>query len=103
MPSDAMRSMCDDVIDAFGEGARIRVTDGTRNAQPKAIVSSFERSLIDGTQIQSNDLLVLISANELSFEPKNAKIDNVAYAVIDPSPVEPGDSKIMWRLHLREV
>ena len=101
--STSSRAMVDDAVSYFGDSSTIAATDGTSVAYPKALVVAFDRDLIDGAEILATDLQVIISAAELSFTPTNVKIDAKGYRVLSPGIVEPGDYRISYRLHLREV
>jgi hypothetical protein len=101
--STEARAMVDRAVDYFGGSSTIAATDGTSTATPKAMVTSFDRALVDGTQILTSDLQVIIPNSEISFIPTHVKVDDRGYRVLNPGIVEPGDDRIFYRLHVREV
>ena len=85
------------------------VTGSATDTAVKAMVSPYKRGEINGTSIQANDRQALISAADLSTEPKpddefftsSTADDAQRFRVVGVEAIKPGDTAVAWVLQVR--
>lgn len=80
--------------------------DGTTGTEVETelavIVSSFDKRLIDGENIRSSDLKVLVEAN--NYVPQTStvvELSGIEYAILAVKPLSPAGIDIMYELQCR--
>lgn len=81
--------------------------DGTTGTEVETelavIVSSFDKRLIDGENIRSSDLKVLVEAN--NYVPQTStvvELSGIEYAILAVKPLSPAGVDIMYELQCRK-
>lgn len=75
---------------------------------PKGVVASFEKDEIDGERIKATDIKLLVAAGDAQMAGVDvdrvvrAQIGSTWYGATDVSQVEPGDTKMLYTLRLRQ-
>ena len=107
-----MAKLATDMIDEFGRAMILRkyTISGTDYAPIKTpvdspvtgVVTTFKRSDIDGTLIREGDKMILIDS---AIEPSKADSvidEGFVYEVVDIIDITPGDTSILYKLHVRK-
>jgi hypothetical protein len=74
---------------------------------PKALTVSFDKHELDGERIKASDIKLLIAAQDTEMagvdidRVKFATVAGVTYGATDVSPLEPGDTRLLYTLRLR--
>lgn len=66
--------------------------------------TEFKKAENNGTLVERNDLMFLISTEGVNFDPKLADrftANCVEYQIIRIDPLQPGPLVILWKLHAR--
>lgn len=75
---------------------------------PIGLVSSFEKEELDGERIKSTDIKLLVAGQDAQMSGVDidrvtrAQVGGVWYGATDVSQIEPGDTKMLYTLRLRQ-
>jgi hypothetical protein len=110
-----LQKTADNLINNFGGTATlIKVTNGVYDPSTGEVTnvptestitivqSKFKTMEIDGTNIQTNDLKLLLKAGSNVEIKDKIKINNVTYNVINVTPTQPGNIKTHYIVQVRK-
>jgi len=75
---------------------------------PKGLTSTFEKDELDGERIKVTDIKLLIAGQDAEMSgvdidrATRCQVSGVWYGASDVSPIEPGDTKMLYTLRLRQ-
>ena len=79
---------------------------GNDSQLPITVVRTiFKKSDNQGTLVEKNDVMFLVSTEGVSIDPALADrmtVDNVTYQIIRIDPLKPGPVVMLWKVHARK-
>lgn len=113
-----LRSTSADLIDKYGTSISVeRDTEGSYDPATgtaaetsttftsAAVISSFKKSDIDGTNVLLGDLMLLVKASSGGWEPTRkdkVTIDGQEYFVVNFNPIKPGGTDVIYEVQIRK-
>lgn len=106
------------LIDEFGKDGQLAINVPATGAAPydsqldgetlhavRVVQTRFRKDNNNGTLVEENDVLYLVSTQGVSIEPAMANrivVDGVSYQVVRVDPLVPGPLVMFWYVHARK-
>lgn len=105
------------LIEEFGDVGQVSVDDPSTGAPYESqlgsetlhaatfLRTSFKKENNNGTLIEENDVLFMMSTRGIVIDPELANrivVDSVTYQVVRIDPLKPGPVKMFWYVHARK-
>jgi len=79
---------------------------GSETTYPVTVVQTvFTKADNNGTLVEMNDVLFLVSTDGIVIDPELADrftVDSITYQVVRIDPLKPGPVIMLWKLHARK-
>jgi len=105
------------LIDEYGDGGYFLLPgepageayesqlDNDSECPLKCVQTQFTKAENNGTLVEQNDVLFLVSTEGIYFDPELVNrivIDCVEYQIVRIDPLKPGPVVMLWKVHARK-